>query len=116
MFFIGILGLGSKEEQKQLSRVIENCHNPMLIRRYQQFHVFFIPLYKWRFEYYISCGQHKVLELKEDKGERLWRGEDIEVTYWDYRVLKEEKRCTQCGHVLKPEYEFCPNCGMKIKS
>lgn len=116
MFFIGIFGIGPKEEQKPMDLVIENCTSPELIRRYQQFHAFFIPLHKWRFEYFISCGDHKILSLKKEKGERLWRGEDKEVTYWDYRVLIEQKMCPHCGHVLEDGYEFCPKCGMKINN
>lgn len=116
MFFIGIFGIGPKEEQKPMNLTIENCLSPVLIRRYQQFHIFFIPLYRWRYEYFITCGSHKILSLKEEKGVRLWQGENIEVTYWDYRVIKEQEQCSHCGHVLERGYEFCPKCGMKIRS
>ena len=114
MFFIGILGIGSKEEEKKLKFEMENCINPTMIKQYQMFHFFFIPIFKWNRKYFIKCANYKVLELTDVAGREIWDGLRDEVSYWDYKVVYEEKRCLHCGTVLNNEYDYCPKCGTKI--
>lgn len=114
MFFIGVFGIGPKEEEKNIEVEIEDCIQPVLIKRYQQFHFFFIPLFKWQEEYYIRCRSHKILKLKKESGSKCWTGECRNLTYWDYETIYEKKHCKHCGNEIDNTYEYCPKCGNKV--
>lgn len=115
MFLIGIFGVSSKEEEKKLNFEIEDCSNSIIIQQYQMFHFFFVPIFKWNRRYFIKCDNSKLLELKEQKGYEVWNGSSRTVSCWDYKVIYEEKKCPDCGAVIKGEYVYCPKCGTKIK-
>lgn len=129
MFFIGIFGIQNKQKEIKFLNNIQcrNCNKDSggnLIKTYNFFHFFFIPLFKWNEKYYIICsGCGFVYEIPKDKGKGIERGEDIEITYWDlkpdeygiYGYHPANQRCGNCGKELKPGYEYCPYCGTKIK-
>lgn len=115
MFFIGIFGIGNKEEEKKLNYDIENCLNPTIIKQYQMFHFFFIPIFKWNRKYFVKCDNSKLLELNDVVGTEVWNGIRNNVLYWDYKVVYEERKCSHCGALLNDEYDYCPKCGTKIK-
>ncbi|MFD3157232.1 zinc-ribbon domain-containing protein [Haloimpatiens sp. FM7330] len=69
-----------------------------------------------------SCNS--VYEISNNKGERIERGEDIEITYWDLKSIdggfyKEncspQNICANCGRVVENDFKYCPYCGQKIK-
>ncbi|OPL09658.1 MAG: hypothetical protein AVO33_06515 [delta proteobacterium ML8_F1] len=114
MFFIGVFGISFKEEEKPLASPVEECESPELVRRYRFFHFFFIPLFRWDFEYFLKCSGGRVLKLKLSPGQRAWEDTSQPLSYWDYEIVKAVKTCRVCGAALENTYEYCPQCGTKI--
>lgn len=114
MFFVGVFGIGPREESKPLAQAVDGCPNPVLIRRCRQFHIFFISVYRWHVEYLIRCGHDKVMAVKADVGEKLWNGEETTVGYWDVKVLYEALTCPQCGREIAPGDRYCSQCGSRL--
>ncbi|MCY6959836.1 zinc ribbon domain-containing protein [Clostridium brassicae] len=130
MFFIGIFGVDNKQKEiKVLNNVhCRNCDKGLggkLIKTFNFFHFFFIPLFRWNEKYYVLCSScNSIYEINKEKGKRIERGEDVEVTYWDLKPIETESnkedylvetRCKHCGEVVEPKFEYCPYCGTKIK-
>ncbi len=130
MFFIGIFGIQNKEKEIKLIDNIQckNCSKNTtgrLIKTYNYFHFFFIPLFKWNEKYHLICnGCAYVYEISKEKGKSIERGEEAEITYWDlkpdesmsYNNFLGNNICSSCGKELKPGYEYCPYCGTKVKN
>lgn len=130
MFFIGIFGVENKQKEiKFINNVpCKNCDKGLggkLIKTFDFFHFFFIPIFKWNEVYYVICNKCKsIYEIPLDKGKKIERGEDIEITYWDLKSIETEynnstysigKRCIHCGRTVENNFEYCPYCGEKIK-
>ena len=127
MFFIGIFGIESKKKDiKALTNIqCKNCNintDGSLIKVYNVFHFFFIPLIKWNERYFVVCKNCGfVYEIPKDKGKGIERGDSIEINYWDLKSAEgipfshppAEFKCKNCGRVIKPDYEYCPYCGNK---
>ena len=129
MFFIGIFGIESKSKE---IKILENlqckkCNLKTrcnLIKTFDCFHFFFIPLFKWNESYYVVCNRcNSVYEIPKEKGKAIERGENVDVTYWDLKEIKREynnnyyqyeKRCPNCGKVIEGDFKYCPYCGEKI--
>ena len=124
MFFIGVFGI---EHREKIIKEINNltCKKCLqnvtgkLIKEYDYFHFFFIPIFKWHEEYYLLCENcNRVFKVAEEKGKSIENGNDINIDYWD---LKEEGNiygdniCQNCGRKVDPQYSYCPYCGNKIK-
>lgn len=124
MFFIGIFGV---EHKQKLIKEINNltCKNCLqnvtgkLVKQYDYFHFFFIPIFKWHEEYYLICENCScVFKVSKEKGKSIEHDNDIEINYWD---LKEEentwrkKICPGCGREVDSQYSYCPYCGNRIK-
>ncbi len=93
MFFIGVFGI---EHREKIIKEINNltCKKCLqnvtgkLIKEYDYFHFFFIPIFKWHEEYYLLCENcNRVFKVSEEKGKSIENGNDININYWD---LKEE--------------------------
>ncbi len=127
MFFIGIFGLQSKEKEITDSAKVQcrGCDKGLggkLIKTYNFFHFFFIPLFRWGERYYLVCnGCASTYEIPNDKGRGIENGEDIEISYWDLKPIEKGigysviYRCDYCGKEIKGDYEYCPYCGSKVK-
>lgn len=130
MFFVGMFGVQNKQKEIKILNNIscENCDKGLggkIIKTFHFFHFFFIPLFRWNEKYYIICsGCNSVYEIPQDKGKRIDKGENIEITYWDLRPINTgydngnysaENRCSHCGKVTEPNFKYCPYCGTKIK-
>ena len=127
MFFIGIFGVQSKEKEITDSAKIQcrECDKRLggkLIKTYNFFHFFFIPLFRWGERYYLICnGCNSTYEIPKDKGKRIENGEDIEISYWDLRSIEKGiahsviHRCNYCGKEIREDYEYCPYCGSKVR-
>jgi hypothetical protein len=128
MFFIGIFGVLSKEQEiadlKDLPcRFCDGYHGGSVIKSYSYFHVFFIPVHKWNIKYYVICkGCSSIYEISPEKGKLLETGQTNEVDHWDLKVFKEQssestnggvKKCTHCGETISDEFIYCPRCGKK---
>lgn len=132
MFFIGIFGIENKQKEiKFLNNVpCKNCDNTSggdLIKKFNLFHFFFIPLFKWNEIYYVICSNcNSVYEIPKDKGKGIEKGKDIEITYWDLKTTENSyyydnynysavNRCIHCGKVVDADFLYCPYCGEKMK-
>ncbi|MBN2259693.1 MAG: zinc ribbon domain-containing protein [Clostridiales bacterium] len=113
MFFVGFFGIDSISEEKTLNISVSECDKPTLIKQYQRFHLFFIPLMKWHEKYYIKCGNGSILEIN-DVGEKLWSEARDFITDSEFKLIFQEKHCIKCGEILSEKYEYCPKCGQKI--
>lgn len=129
MFFIGIFGIENKDKEiKNLDNIsCKRCNKTSsgrLIKNFDFFHFFFIPLFKWNEKYYVVCNECKSLYIiPRDKGKAIEHGEKIEVTYWDLQEINaqyyehnyyNENRCINCGGKLDDNFKYCPHCGVKI--
>lgn len=128
MFFIGIFGIEKKQKEIKFLKGIpcKSCNEGQegkIIKTFNFFHFFFIPLFRWNEKYYIVCSScNSIYEIPKDKGKRIEKGEDVEITYWDLRTVEighdgnytEVNRCAHCGKALEHDFEYCPYCGSKI--
>jgi hypothetical protein len=127
MFFIGIFGIENKDKLiKVLNNInCKNCNQIIsgrLIKNFDFFHFFFIPLFKWNEKYYFICDNCKtVYSILKEKGKGIERGEKLELSYWDlqdmstnYYNCHEIKRCNNCGKEVESNFKYCPHCGAKI--
>ncbi len=129
MFFIGVFGIENKDKE---IKVLENisckkCNSTVtgrLIKNFDFFNFFFIPIFKWNERYYVICDRCKVLySIEKEKGKAIERGEDINITYWDLQEIDQEcyfdnyfqgNICKNCGDKVDPDFKYCPHCGAKI--
>ncbi|WP_160685223.1 zinc-ribbon domain-containing protein [Clostridium sp. C2-6-12] len=132
MFFIGIFGIENKDKEiRELNNLnCKKCNNTIqgkLIKNFDFFHFFFIPLFKWNEKYYVVCNRCKCLySITKEKGKAIESGEDINITYWDLQEVYSDnninfnnnsydmKRCSSCGEQVKRDFKYCPYCGKEI--
>jgi RNA polymerase subunit RPABC4/transcription elongation factor Spt4 len=86
---------------------------------YMCFSLFFIPLFKWRKEYFVRsacCGT--VYAISKELGKSIEKGERAELSPADLRAMNEGSRkriCAVCGYETEDEaFRFCPVCGSKL--
>ena len=129
MFFIGIFGIENKEKEiKIISNFIcKSCNrvtNGRVIKFYEFFHFFFIPIFKWNEKYYVECEScKKVFSISKEKGKMIEREENIDLTYWDLNEVNNGYQdyynlnnvCNNCRKIVDSNYIYCPYCGNKIK-
>lgn len=129
MFFIGIFGIENKNKE---IKILDNlnckkCNKVFrgkLIKNFNYFHFFFIPLFRWNIKYYIICdGCGTNFSISVDKGKAIENNEPVNITYWDldelessnYRENYNSGICRNCGMEVDPSFQFCPHCGNRIK-
>lgn len=124
MFFIGIFGIESKEKKiKDLHNIFcKACNREepgQLIKTYNYFHFFFLPIFKWSESYYVLCSNCSTLyEISKEKGKSIERGEDYSLTYWDLREINRGnsiKVCKYCNQKVEDNFLFCPYCGERLE-
>lgn len=125
MFFIGIFGIENKDKEIIILDNIscKKCNKTsrgILIKNFDFFHFFFIPLFKWNEKYYVICDQCKsVYKIPKDKGKDFENGEDVEINYWDLQEINTDyykiNVCANCGKKLEVNFKYCPHCGAEIK-
>ena len=84
---------------------------------YQQFTLFFIPLFRFGRRYFVSCPHcGTVFELERDEGRRVARdaGAEIDPERLHRIAAPRVRFCPNCGTNVGPESHFCPNCGTKL--
>lgn len=121
MFFIGVFGITSKDKLLRDSQVeCKECNSTLpkkVIKRYNTFHVFFIPTVRWNLNYFCVCPSCKsVFEIKKEKGQAYEENPAEELTYWDLTTVKKGKPlrfCKACGAEIDRSHTFCPKCGEK---
>lgn len=126
MFFIGIFGIDTKQEEiRDVQNVICKACGLLtsykLIKTYNLFHFFFIPFIKWNKRYYVisrCCNQ--VFELSVQKGQELEKGNDVFINDEDLKPLYNEYNygyniCPNCKREVDLSFSYCPFCGVKLK-
>lgn len=129
MFFIGVFGIENKNKE---IKVLDNlsckkCNSIVtgkLIKSFDFFHFFFIPLFKWNEKYYVLCDCCNTLyTINKEKGKAIERGENINITYWDLQEIDngyynnvnfQGHVCKNCGNKVEPNFKYCPYCGTQI--
>ncbi|MCE5221479.1 MAG: zinc ribbon domain-containing protein [Clostridium sp.] len=129
MFFIGVLGIENKDKEIKILNNIscKKCNKTVsgkLIKNFDFFHFFFIPIFKWNEKYYVVCDQCKsVYIIPKDKGKTIEHGENVEISYWDLQEMHtdnynnnyyEENICANCRKKIDRKFKYCPHCGAKI--
>lgn len=126
MFFVGILGIESKEKELRTfpNLICKACGRVTayrLVKAYKYFHIFFIPIYRWDFRYYLiskCCGS--VFEISNEQGKDLEEGKDYMLDRLKLTILEDNSCsgnivCFNCGKEVSSEFEFCPHCGARLK-
>lgn len=91
-----------------------------VIRAWDYFHVFLIPLVKWNKKYFATARCcRRVFELDPQKGEALEReGSAGAVGADDLQECGGEnampRRCPSCGKTASAAYAYCPHCGSPL--
>lgn len=85
-----------------------------LIKTYQCFRLFFIPLFKWQVKYYLkhSCGGQ--VEINEEVALKILHGMiSTEHLHMEHGQPSQANNrwCPHCGKALEPQFEYCPYCG-----
>lgn len=129
MFFLGVFGIENKDK---VIKILENisckkCNSTVtgrLIKNFNLFHFFFIPIFKWDERYYVICDRCNALySIEKEKGKAIERGEDVKITYWDLQEIKQEYNsdeyfqgniCKNCGREVDISFKYCPHCGAKL--
>lgn len=131
MFFIGIFGIENKDKEvKDLNNLTcKKCNSTIkgkLIKNFDFFHFFFIPIFKWNEKYYVLCNRCKCLySIPKEKGKAIEKGEEVNITYWDLQEVYSDnninfnnrydmKICPNCGEQVKRHFKYCPYCGKEV--
>lgn len=131
MFFIGIFGIENKDKEvKDLNNLTcKKCNSTIkgkLIKNFDFFHFFFIPIFKWNEKYYVLCNRCKCLySIPKEKGKAIEEGEEVNITYWDLQEVYSDnninfnnsydmKICPNCGEQVKRDFKYCPYCGKEV--
>lgn len=129
MFFIGVFGIENKDKEIKILNNIscKKCNSTItgkLIKNFDFFHFFFIPIFKWNEKYYVVCDQCKsIYIIQKDKGKAIEHGENSEISYWDLQEMHttdynnnyyKENMCSKCGRKVDSNFKYCPHCGEKI--
>lgn len=127
MFFIGIFGIENKDKEiKNLENIrCEKCTREgklKLIKNFDFFHFFFIPIFKWNESYYLICNDCNTrYDISKEKGKAIENGEGASITYWDLQKVKSNNStykdliCPYCNKKLEENFKYCPHCGKELK-
>ncbi len=121
MFFIIGITDGSASLGSRRCRVFACCGTTgamgAVTCTYQQFTLFFIPLFRFGKRYFVTCPQcGTVYELTKEEGKRIARDPSAEIDPNQMFPVQRNygKACPNCHCVVDPSAHFCPNCGTKL--
>lgn len=117
MFFFGIFGIQSKQElvdsrQGDICPVCGSLDRYEILKEYQYFHIFFLPVWRWGERYLLRtrcCQQFRV--LPPELGRALIKGEEVEWSQLAREIDDPLVRCSNCSAILEPDFKYCPRCG-----
>lgn len=122
MFFI--MGISNGEKKLNFTQtVICKCCGKYgryeVFMTYTALSLFFIPIFKWGKRYYVktSCC-NSVYEISTELGQRISRGEKVELRDEDLNIIgaqKLYKHCPRCNYSTSDDFDFCPKCGEKLQ-
>ncbi len=84
---------------------------------FQQFTLFFIPLFRFGKRYFVTCPNcGTVYELPKDEGRRIEKGPAAEINPERMYVVQgaSRKTCPSCRYAVDPNSRYCPNCGARL--
>lgn len=125
MFFIGVFGIEEKHKEIRniQNMVCKDCERMTiyeLIEKYNFFHFFFIPIFKWNYRYYLKCRScTAVFQIPKELGERLKVGENPVINHVDLNPMFRGEnnttliRCGNCGREMERGFQYCPHCGYR---
>jgi hypothetical protein len=126
MFFFGVFGMHGKEKEiRDISNITcKSCgrfSSYKLVKAYNYFHVFFIPVYNWGTQYFlVSRCCNSLFKIPEQLGKALEEGENVPVRDGDLLPVYNgdsaggEKLCHNCRRLVDAEFKYCPHCGARI--
>ena len=84
-----------------------------LIKTYHCFRLFFIPIFKWKVQYYLkpSCGQEVTVSEEIALG-ILYGKISVDQIRIEHR-LSNPNLCPHCGKTLENDFGYCPYCGRR---
>jgi NADH pyrophosphatase NudC (nudix superfamily) len=92
-----------------------------VIKTYNVFHFFFIPLIKWGEKYYLKsrCCNTIYAISKENldrvKVERSFNNIHLEEIYTESSSDNNDTMiCSNCGRAINCSFKYCPHCGEKL--
>lgn len=126
MFFIGIFGIETKQKeirdvQNMICKACGSMTSLRLIKTYNYFHFFFIPLFRWGTRYFlISRCCNAMFEISKELGAELEGGRDVPLGDDDLRPVYgnygcDYLTCPGCRKPVDESFMYCPYCGTKIK-
>lgn len=119
-----IFGITTKQEDIEFNQfhTCEICGsygNYEMYLTYTAFSLFFIPVLKWNRKYYVRtrcCGS--LYSVDEGVGRDIERGLRKEINPSDMTLIQgnygRERRCSSCGYMVDPDYDYCPKCGREM--
>ncbi|EJO5348062.1 zinc ribbon domain-containing protein [Clostridium botulinum] len=125
MFFFGIFGINTKQEEIEdfENIVCKKCgtlSRYTVIKTYNIFHFFFIPLIKWGEKYYLKSRCCNTIYIISKENLHCVRSQgnlndiDLEEVYTKCsRVNNSTMICNNCGKEIKCSFDYCPYCGKK---
>ncbi|NFD78007.1 zinc ribbon domain-containing protein [Clostridium botulinum] len=126
MFFFGIFGINTKQEEVEdfENLVCKKCgilSRYTVIKTYNVFNFFFIPLIKWGEKYYLksrccntiyAISKENLDRVRED---RTLNNIDLEEIYSGNSSANNSKIiCNGCGKEIDSSFKYCPHCGKRI--
>lgn len=115
-----IMGMNTAQKiLKEMTLICEQCGTYghfTLYATYQQFSLFFLPLFKWGYQYHVtsSCCE-SIYTINREVAQAIQRGEKDNFTYEDLCLHTQGAFCCpQCHTRLEKKSAYCPNCGSKL--
>lgn len=122
MFFIFGISSGTKQLDFQQTMICNRCGkygrlNAFMI--YSSFTLFFIPIFRFKKEYFIrtSCC-NTTYPLEKELGRKIEHGEPITLSDENLNFSLASTPpaihlCPNCGENLDSSFTYCPRCGTK---
>lgn len=127
MFFLGVFGIETREREVGEVDSVACIKCGMLtkytiIKTYNVFHFFFLPLVKWKEKYYLkSRCCNTIYEITKEDLDKINKSKNlkdvnIKEIYSDIDYSKgcREIICTNCKRKVEENFTYCPYCGKKI--
>lgn len=113
-FLIGIIAGGSDLGQRRCTTPCCGPVNAYLSYTFQQFTLFFIPLFRFGKQYFLTCPQcGAIYTLTKDEGKRLEKDADAQADPACMHLVRQihHSHCPRCGAPVEANSRYCPQCG-----